>query len=85
MKKFEKVEKTGIISTKFSLWCTPSVILGYFGIGTKAKLFYDFYDSVEPHLCHLFYVLSYEYVRRYLRDSSWNDLMAIVIHLLLVQ
>ena len=28
MKKFEKVEKTGIISTKFSLPCTPSVILG---------------------------------------------------------
>ena len=29
MKKFEKVEKTGIISTKFSLRCTPSVILGF--------------------------------------------------------
>ena len=28
MKKFEKVEKTGIISTKFSLRCTLSVILG---------------------------------------------------------
>ena len=29
MKKFEKVEKTEIISTKFSLRCTPlSVILG---------------------------------------------------------
>ena len=28
MKKFEKVEKTGIITTKFSLRCTPSVILG---------------------------------------------------------
>ena len=28
LKKFEKVEKTGIISSKFSLWCTPSVILG---------------------------------------------------------
>ena len=28
MKKFEKVEKTGIIATKFSLRCTPSVILG---------------------------------------------------------
>ena len=27
-KEFEKVEKTGIISTKFSLRCTPSVILG---------------------------------------------------------
>ena len=26
--KFEKVEKTGIISTKFSVRCTPSVILG---------------------------------------------------------
>jgi hypothetical protein len=25
--KFEKVEKTGIIATKFSLRCTPSVIL----------------------------------------------------------
>ena len=25
---FEKVEKTGIISSKFSLRCTPSVILG---------------------------------------------------------
>ena len=30
LKKFEKVEKTGIISTKFSLRCTPSVILGYY-------------------------------------------------------
>ena len=28
LKKFEKVEKTGIISTKCSLRCTPSVILG---------------------------------------------------------
>ena len=28
LKKFEKVEKTGTISTKFSLRCTPSVILG---------------------------------------------------------
>ena len=28
LKKFEKVEKTGIIPTKFSLRCTPSVILG---------------------------------------------------------
>ena len=28
MKKFEKVEKTGFISTKISLRCTPSVILG---------------------------------------------------------
>ena len=28
LKKFEKVEKTGIISTKLSLRCTPSVILG---------------------------------------------------------
>ena len=28
MKKFEKVEKTGIISTKFSLRCTPSLIFG---------------------------------------------------------
>ena len=27
--KFEKVEKTEIISTKFSLRCTPSVILGW--------------------------------------------------------
>ena len=39
LKKFEKVEKTGIISTKFSLRCTPSVILdlphnssGYCGV-----------------------------------------------------
>ena len=28
LKNFVKVEKTGIISTKFSLRCTPSVILG---------------------------------------------------------
>ena len=28
LKKFEKIEKTGIISTKLSLRCTPSVILG---------------------------------------------------------
>jgi len=28
LKNFEKDEKTGIISTKFSLRCTPSVILG---------------------------------------------------------
>ena len=30
LKKFEKVEKTGIISSKFSLPCTPSVILGLY-------------------------------------------------------
>ena len=29
LKKFEKVEKTGIISTKFSLRCTPSGLLGF--------------------------------------------------------
>ena len=28
LKKIEKVEKTGIVSSKFSLRCTPSVILG---------------------------------------------------------
>ena len=28
LKKFEKVEKTGIIATKLLLQCTPSVILG---------------------------------------------------------
>ena len=28
LKKFEKDEKTGIICSKVSLWCTPSVILG---------------------------------------------------------
>ena len=28
LKKFEKVEKTGIISTNFLLRCTPSLILG---------------------------------------------------------
>ena len=28
LKKFEKVGKSGIISAKFSLRCTPSVILG---------------------------------------------------------
>ena len=28
LKIFEKVEKTGTISTKFSFRCTPSVILG---------------------------------------------------------
>ena len=28
LKKVEKVEKTGIITTKFSLQCTPAVILG---------------------------------------------------------
>ena len=30
LKIFEKIEKTGIISTKFSLRCTPSVILGLY-------------------------------------------------------
>ena len=30
LEKFEKVEKTGIIATLFSLRCTPSVILGLF-------------------------------------------------------
>ena len=33
--KFEKVEETGIIATKFSLRCTPSVILGWGQIQTK--------------------------------------------------
>ena len=28
LKKLKKVEKTGITSTKFSLRCTPSIILG---------------------------------------------------------
>ena len=32
--KFEKVEKTGIISTKVSLRCTPSVILGLAHLNT---------------------------------------------------
>ena len=32
LKKFEKVEKTGIIFTKVSLRCTPSVILGLISI-----------------------------------------------------
>ena len=31
LKKFGKIEKTGIISTKLSLRCTPSVILGLNG------------------------------------------------------
>ena len=37
LKIFEKVEKTGIISTKFSFRCTPSVILGVNTI--KCKIF----------------------------------------------
>ena len=31
LKRFEKVEKIGIIATKFLLRCTPSVILGGLG------------------------------------------------------
>ena len=38
LKKFEKVEKTGIISTKFSLRFTPSVILGIQRIVSKNVL-----------------------------------------------
>ena len=37
-----KVEKTGIISTKFSLRCTPSVILGhafYFAWSLEKKMY----------------------------------------------
>ena len=37
LKKFEKVEKTGIISTKFSLRCTPSVILGVHLLNCELK------------------------------------------------
>ena len=36
LKKFEKVEKTGIISTKFSLRCTPSLILGVLLMSSNA-------------------------------------------------
>ena len=42
LKKFEKVEKTGIISTNLSLPCTPSVILGilvFLGIAGGEQLF----------------------------------------------
>ena len=43
LKKFEKVEKTGIIATKFSLRCTPSVILGVKGgKGDGQRMFDDF-------------------------------------------
>ena len=56
LKKFEKVEKTGIISTKFSLRCTPSVILGdnnkKFQDYCKVALTFDF------HLSNLFILLS---------------------------
>ena len=54
MKKFEKVEKTGIISTKFSLPCTPSVILGWscmrfaVHIGMKSFLKDNFLLKIDP-------------------------------------
>ena len=44
LKKFEKVEKTGIISTKLSLRCTPSVILGCKALPTTPK----FYAKPKP-------------------------------------
>ena len=39
LKKFEKIEKTGIISTKLSLRCTPSVILGCYLIISTPHIF----------------------------------------------
>ena len=47
LKKFEKVEKTGIISTKFSLRCTPSVILGV----SKQSFFFCF--DIDYGLNHI--------------------------------
>ena len=45
LKTFEKVEKTGIISSKFSLRCTPSVILGLFKDNLKST--YEKYQNKQ--------------------------------------
>ena len=45
LKIFEKVEKTGIISTKFSLRCTPSVILGFDAVGAFGLAFQLLFKS----------------------------------------
>ena len=44
LKKFEKVEKTGIIATKLSVRCTPSVILGDFLNGSLL----DKEEEIDP-------------------------------------
>ena len=55
LKKFEKVEKTGIISTRFSLRCTPSVILGSY-----MYMFLENYDKGIPSDKQIISVLFYE-------------------------
>ena len=44
LKIFKKVEKTGIISTKFSFRCTPSVILGF---QPSFSRFHEFTNSAK--------------------------------------
>ena len=61
MKKFEKVEKTGIISTKFSLLCTPSVILGV------GELAFEYFGGSEVVNKVIFY---------HLDKWTWTGLLA---------
>ena len=49
--KFEKVEKIGIISTKFSLRCTPSVILGVAVLSIIVMLFFSQMESSKIFNC----------------------------------
>ena len=71
LKKFEKVEKTGIISTKFLLQCTPSVILGinlitnfvYFSKCLKAQTDYSLTTYVYNGVLRCFHSISYNFYR----------------------
>ena len=62
LKKFEKVEKTGIISKKFSLRCTPSVILGSREMAKTLKgsngTILDQFGSITPRLLLLLLIVS---------------------------
>ena len=50
--KFEKVEKTGIIATKFSLRCTPFVILGYQYFLYRFLNQYSFFTDFNTSIFH---------------------------------
>ena len=52
-KKFEKVEKTGIIDTKVSLRCTPSVILGMLCLQLcNSKALHTSHTYIKKHCTH---------------------------------
>ena len=67
LKKFEKVEKTGIISVKFSLRCTPFVILGCSLFWPKRKYIPKFLNIFFALKLHNFSVPMLKYYLKFLR------------------